>query len=367
MCRKWVARLSLILALGPLTIFAPARGENPEPRLTLRGHTREIVSLAFSPDGKTLASTAWFEDNVRLWDVATGENRAILKPGGVDNQIQFAPDGKTLFCSSNKPHHIRRGRKRVLDHYTDLLCAWDLQDLTRPCRRIFEGDRHGPHIWDIAMSPDGSVLAAVGEGRTYMLEPPEWQLGRSLQTSGPERADPASFPKGFATRAVFSPDGAILAAQAFPSGVDLWDHKAGRVITTLHSEGDPVCTDLTFSPNGNYLAAHQGDGKGDGLVIWYLRANVPIKRIKFPEGRYCWDNQMLVYSPDGTLLADGDLDGTLHIWQTRDLRERSMIIHAKGVSALAFSPDGKTLASGGKDTLVKLWDVAQLTEHTTGK
>jgi hypothetical protein len=183
----------LILAFGPLTISPPARGDEPEPRLTLQGHTSEIVSLAFSPDGKTLVSTAWSEDNVRLWDVATGENRAVLKPGGVQNQIQFAPDGKTLFCSSDKPHHIRRGRKRVLDHYTDLLCAWDLQDLTRPCRLIFEGDRHGPHIWDIAMSPDGSVLAAVAEGRTYLLEPPEWQLGRSLPTSGTDRAEPKTF------------------------------------------------------------------------------------------------------------------------------------------------------------------------------
>jgi WD40 repeat protein len=135
----------------------------------------------------------------------------------------------------------------------------------------------------------------------------------------------------------------------------------------LHSEGDRLYTDPTFSPDGNYLAAHQGDGVGDGLVIWYLRANVPIKRIKFPKGRYCWDNQMLVYSPDGALLADGDPDGRLHIWQTRDFREHSVIIHAKGVSALAFSPNGKTLASGGKDTLVKLWDVARLTKYTTGK
>ena len=92
---------------------------------------------------------------------------------------------------------------------------------------------------------------------------------------------------------------------------------------------------------------------------------MPIQQIKLPRGRFFWAGT-LVYSPDGSLLAAGDLSGTLHLWQTRDFRELTVKIHGKMITALRFSPDGKTLASGSNDQLVKLWNVERLIEHEEG-
>lgn len=371
MSRKWVTTLTLLGALGPLITSPPARGGEQAPRLTLKGHTNQIHDLAFAPDGKTLVSTGWFGDNtVRLWDVETGKTRAVLKPGGVESQIEFSPDGATLFCHCNKPNRVKRGHKSDFQPYTDLICSWDLRDLTRPSRLLYEGGLDSDRIWCLAMSPKGTVLAVVVAGRTYLLEPPDWKFGRSLETSGPDRAVPASFPKGFATVAAFSPDGTTLAAQGYPAGVALWDHKAGRLVTTLFAQGNPLVDsvqDLAFSPDGKYLAALSRETRANevDLVVWYLLANMPIRQIKLPRGRFFWGGT-LVYSPDGALLAAGDLSGTLHLWLTPDFREQTVKIHVKMITALRFSPDGKTLASGSNDGLVKLWDVERMIEHTRG-
>ena len=107
MFRKRVTGLTLLVALGLPITSVPARGVEPEPRLTLKGHTNQIHDLAFAPDGKTLASTGWFGDSaVRLWDVETGKDRAVLKPGGTESQVEFSPDGMFLFCHCNKPYRV---------------------------------------------------------------------------------------------------------------------------------------------------------------------------------------------------------------------------------------------------------------------
>ena len=92
--RSGQMRLLLALMLTG-TLATPVAGQAKPPR-TLKGHTSMVVSVAFSPDGKILASGSW-DKSIKLWDVATGKNTATLKGHtGWVNSVAFSPDGKTL-------------------------------------------------------------------------------------------------------------------------------------------------------------------------------------------------------------------------------------------------------------------------------
>src|SRR5438132_8870524 len=99
---QWVVTLALLLVADVAPRVAPgALAGAPKQRDTLAGHTEFVASVAFSPDGKTLASGS-ADDTIKLWDVTTGKEKATLKGGlglGIVASVAFSPDGKTLAAS----------------------------------------------------------------------------------------------------------------------------------------------------------------------------------------------------------------------------------------------------------------------------
>jgi WD40 repeat protein len=186
-----------------------------------------INSLAFSPDGKTLA-TASLDRTIKLWDAVTGKDLATLK-GHTDGlySVAFSPDGMTLATA---------GRDRTVK-------VWDVT--TQKATRIL---RHTGIVECVAFSPDGKFLAAGDwAGNVIVRETKGWQVTASKVT----------FP---VTCLAFSPDGRNLAVGGKTGTLTLWNPSSRDPSTTFSTPQDILRT-VSFSPDGNTLVTGSHNGR----------------------------------------------------------------------------------------------------------
>ncbi len=306
----------------------------------LAGHTEAVLSVAFSPDGKTLA-TGSDDKTARLWDTATGKQiRAPLTAHtGPVLEVAFSPDGKTLATSS--------------DDKTARL--WD----TATGKQIHAPlTAHTGSVWSVAFSPDGKTLATSSDDKTARL----WDTATGKQIHAPLTGH-----TGPMESVAFSPDGKMLATGSDDKTVRLWDTATGKQVRApLTGHTGPV-ESVAFSPDGKMLATGSVDRS---VRLWDAATG---KQVRAPLTAHTGPVLTVAFSPDGKILATGNDDNTVRLWDTATGKEvrAPLTGHAETILSVAFSPDGKTLASGSHDKSVRLWDTAAgrevrapLTGHT---
>jgi WD40 repeat protein len=329
----------VLSAIGAFAYFWPATQKlheaphSEDARTTIKHHRLGVREIAFSPDGKILASGGR-EPTVFLWDGTTGKLHGTLEGEGFSGcvlSVAFAPDGRSLAATDGLGTFV----------------VWDLQTGKELTMRRGQKER----MTYLAYSPDGSTLASGSSDNTVKLwDVKTWKERVTLTGDNPVLC------------LAFSPDGKTLATGTWgPEALRLWDVSTGKEKGVLRSDASRIEW-LAFSPDGNTLAAV--DSSGHGMMLWDVEAR--------KVGRRGPATRCAVFAPDGRRLAYGS-GKDVRIWDIEtDKIEMAPTGHVTDVSCLAISPDGKTVAAGscgeierpGFDGLfdegpgeIKVWDL----------
>lgn len=332
---------------------------------SLRGHTYTVQSVAFSPDGKLLVSLSG-DNEIKLWDVFKGTVRWTIKSESHMNAIAFSPDGLAVASGGNN----------------GLIKLWNVAT-GQETRAL----KTGSHINSLAFNPDGNQIAASDNDTISILNSASGSVIRTIK-------DQAHRPNAV----IFSHDGRTIASGGYEE-IKLWDVDTGLEVRTLKGHASHVKA-IAFSRDGARLAS--GNYLGT-IKLWDVTTGAELSSIEAHAGEI----HSVAFSPDGEQLASGGSDETIKFWRTstgselRTIRGvptsifsgsfnlddrmifsgtsgnavklwdlvrgelRTLTGHQAAVFSSVFSPDGRVLASAGTDNSIRLWDVGTGAElHT---
>jgi WD40 repeat protein/tRNA A-37 threonylcarbamoyl transferase component Bud32 len=301
-----------------LSVFQEARADDLQVSV-ISGHTDQVFSAMFSPDGKQLV-TASLDRTARIWDVASGRQvRALAGHTDWLYSAEFSPNGKQIVTASND--------KSVR--------LWD----AATGRPLLSLNGHTAGVSSARFSPDGTEIVTASRDKTVRI----WDAssGREVRV--------LTGHTGSVRTAAYSPDGTKIVTASADATARIWDAATGRQMQVLNGHTDRLYC-AVFSPDGKRIVTASFDKTAR---VWDAATGQQVLLLSgHTDSVYG-----AVFSPDGRQIVSVSVDKTARIWDAATGRQMRLLSgHTDEVESAAFSPDGKQIVTASADKSTRLWD-----------
>ncbi|TFK74199.1 WD40 repeat-like protein [Pluteus cervinus] len=334
--------------------------------IVLKGHTAEVLSVAYSQDGRYLVSGSR-DKTMRIWDMTSGQPVIDPLQGHSDSvwSVSYSPNG-TYMVSGSKDNTIRIWNAASGESIMELqkhtgpvwsvvyspdnqciasgsddktIIIWDATN----GKPVMDLEGHNDSVWSVAYSPDGKYIVSGSDDIRI------WDT----TSKGSLVLRPLRAHNGSVWSVAYSPDGKYIVSGSQDKTIIIWNAKTGQPIMDPLEEHNNSVWSVLYSPNGNHIISGSDDKK---IITWDAHSGEII-------GNPSQESESILsvaYSPDDMHIAAALYDKTIRIHDAtnghpaKDLHHG----HSAAVWSVVYSPDGKFIASGSHDSTVMIWNAS---------